>query len=287
MPARPAAAVSAAWPRSQDSNSGSSGQACDRSPPRKTKDACATGGSGAVGTPSSSRSRRYRSSRFQASAAGGLSRWRKRRVHARNSSRRSRPAAARSITRSAPAVSGSSQDSHLACRPRRRNAPTRPASSAARPAPSPDPANTMRGWKRSGRASFMPGHDKQMHAIEVSETGGPEVLRYVETPRPTPRPGEVLIKAEAIGVNYIDTYFRSGQYPRQLPFVLGSELAGTVEALGDGVDGFSVGDRVVSAAASGGYAEYATAPASLTARVPDGVSADVAASALLKGLTAH
>lgn len=126
-----------------------------------------------------------------------------------------------------------------------------------------------------------------MHAIEVSETGGPEVLRYVDTTAPTPGPGEVLIKAEAIGVNYIDTYFRSGQYPRELPFVLGSELAGTIESLGDGVDGLRVGDRVVSAAASGGYAEYATAPAHLTAEVPDGVTADVAASALLKGLTAH
>ena len=126
-----------------------------------------------------------------------------------------------------------------------------------------------------------------MHAIEVSETGGPEVLRYVDTPTPTPGAGEVLIKAEAIGVNFIDTYFRSGQYPRELPFILGSELAGTIEALGDGVDGFGVGDRVVSAAASGGYAEYATAPAHLTAEVPDGVTADVAASALLKGLTAH
>ncbi len=126
-----------------------------------------------------------------------------------------------------------------------------------------------------------------MHAIEVSETGGPEVLRYVDRPTPTPGRGEVLIKAEAIGVNYIDTYFRSGQYPRELPFVLGSELAGTVESLGDGVDGLRVGDRVVSAAASGGYAEYATAPAHLTAEVPDGVTAEVAASSLLKGLTAH
>ncbi|ANR92907.1 quinone oxidoreductase family protein [Mycobacterium avium] len=126
-----------------------------------------------------------------------------------------------------------------------------------------------------------------MHAIEVSETGGPEVLRYVETPTPTAGPGQVLIKAEAIGVNYIDTYFRSGQYPRELPFIIGQELCGTVAAAGDGVDGFNVGDRVVSAAATGGYAEYATAPASLTAHVPDGVAADVAASALLKGLTAH
>lgn len=126
-----------------------------------------------------------------------------------------------------------------------------------------------------------------MRAIEVRETGGPEVLRYVDTPAPTPGPGEVLIKAEAIGVNYIDTYFRSGHYPRQLPFILGSELCGTVTETGEGVGGFSVGDRVVSAAATGGYAEYATAPAFLTAPVPDGVTSDVAASALLKGLTAH
>lgn len=126
-----------------------------------------------------------------------------------------------------------------------------------------------------------------MHAIEVRETGGPEVLRYVDAPAPTPGPGEVLIKAEAIGVNYIDTYFRSGHYPRQLPFILGSELCGAVTETGEGVDGFSVGDRVVSAAATGGYAEYATAPAFLTAPVPDGVTSDVAASALLKGLTAH
>ncbi|BCO84748.1 quinone reductase [Mycobacterium paraintracellulare] len=126
-----------------------------------------------------------------------------------------------------------------------------------------------------------------MHAIEVSETGGPEVLRYVDTPQPSPGPGEVLIEAEAIGVNYIDTYFRSGQYPRQLPFILGQETSGTVVDTGEGVEGFTAGDPVVTATASGGYAEYATAPASFTASVPDGVPADVAASALLKGLTAH
>lgn len=128
-----------------------------------------------------------------------------------------------------------------------------------------------------------------MHAIEVSETGGPEVLRYVDTPQPSPGPGEVLIEAEAIGVNYIDTYFRSGQYPRQLPFILGQETSGTVVDTGEGVEGFTAGDRVVTATASGGYAEYATAPASFTASAsaPDGVPADVAASALLKGLTAH
>jgi len=126
-----------------------------------------------------------------------------------------------------------------------------------------------------------------VHAIEVTETGGPEVLRYVERPQPEPGHGELLIKAEAIGVNFIDTYFRSGQYPRELPFVIGSELCGTVAAVGGGVDGFNVGDRVVSASANGGYAEFATAPASLTAKVPDAVSSEVAASVLLKGLTAH
>ncbi len=126
-----------------------------------------------------------------------------------------------------------------------------------------------------------------MHAIEIAETGGPEVLRYVETPQPTPGHGELLIKAEAIGVNFIDTYFRSGQYPRPVPFILGSEVCGTVAATGEGVEGFSVGDRVASAAANGGYAEFATAPAFLTAKVPDGVTSQVAASILLKGLTAH
>jgi len=126
-----------------------------------------------------------------------------------------------------------------------------------------------------------------MRAIEVSETGGPEVLRYVDAPEPTPGHGEVLIKADAIGVNYIDTYFRSGQYPREVPFILGTEVCGTVTATGDAAGGFNVGDRVVSASASGAYAEFAAAPASLTAHVPDGVSAEVAASTLLKGLTAH
>ncbi|SPM37146.1 NADPH:quinone reductase or related Zn-dependent oxidoreductase [Mycobacterium rhizamassiliense] len=127
-----------------------------------------------------------------------------------------------------------------------------------------------------------------MHAIEVGETGGPEVLRYVETPEPTPGEGQLLIKAEAIGVNFIDTYFRSGQYPRQVPFVVGSELCGTVAALGENAPAdFRVGDRVVSAAAAGAYAEFAVAPAALTAKVPDNVTSEVAASVLLKGLTAH
>jgi NADPH:quinone reductase len=126
-----------------------------------------------------------------------------------------------------------------------------------------------------------------MHAIEISEIGGPEVLTYVDKPRPSPGPSEVLIKAEASGVNFVDTYFRSGLYPHELPFVLGAEVAGTVPAIGDGVATLRIGDRVASADAIGAYAEYCIAPADLVARVPDGVGFDVAAAALLKGMTAH
>jgi NADPH2:quinone reductase len=126
-----------------------------------------------------------------------------------------------------------------------------------------------------------------MHAIEVAETGGPEVLTYVEKSRPAPGPGEVLIKAEAIGVNFLDTYFRSGQYPRETPFVVGNEVCGTVEAVGDDVAALKVGDRVVTAQANGAYAEYSVAPADFVAYVPDGVSPEAAAASLLKGMTAH
>ncbi|KAA8969331.1 quinone oxidoreductase [Mycobacterium sp.] len=126
-----------------------------------------------------------------------------------------------------------------------------------------------------------------MHAVVVAETGGPEVLRYVELPRPAPAAGQVLIRAEAIGVNFIDTYFRSGQYPRDLPFVMGIEVAGTVSAVGEGVTGLHPDDRVVTGAASGAYAEFCTAPAELVARLPAGVDFEVAAAALLKGITAQ
>jgi NADPH2:quinone reductase len=126
-----------------------------------------------------------------------------------------------------------------------------------------------------------------VHAIEVTETGGPEVLRNVDVPAPSPGPGEVLIKAEAIGVNFVDTYFRSGSYPHKLPFVLGAEVAGRIEVLGEGVTALRVGDRVATADAVGAYAEYCIAPANVVAPVPDGVSADVAAAAILKGMTTH
>lgn len=126
-----------------------------------------------------------------------------------------------------------------------------------------------------------------MRAVEVARTGGPEVLAQVDRPVPEPGPGQVLIEAEAIGVNFIDTYFRTGQYPRPLPFVPGSEVCGTVAAVGAQVGGLGVGDRVATSDALGAYAEYCLAPADLTIRVPEGITPEVAASALLKGHTAH
>ncbi|MDO3402417.1 quinone oxidoreductase [Mycolicibacterium neoaurum] len=126
-----------------------------------------------------------------------------------------------------------------------------------------------------------------MHAIEVAQTGGPEVLTYVEKPQPSPGPGQVLIRAEAIGVNFIDTYFRSGLYPRETPFISGTEVCGTIAAVGDDVAALSVGDRVVTANAVGAYADYCVAPADFVAYVPEGVAPDQVASALLKGMTAH
>jgi NADPH2:quinone reductase len=125
-----------------------------------------------------------------------------------------------------------------------------------------------------------------MKAIEVAETGGPEVLSYVENEKPVPGPGEVLIKAEAIGVNFLDTYFRSGPYPREVPFVLGAEVCGTVEAVGEDVAALNVGDRV-SHRRPRRLRRIRVAPADLVAYVPEGVSPDAAAASLLKGMTAH
>jgi NADPH:quinone reductase len=126
-----------------------------------------------------------------------------------------------------------------------------------------------------------------MHAIQVSTLGGPQVLEYIDLPEPEPGPGQVLIKSEAIGVNFIDTYFRTGLYKRPLPFIMGSEVAGTVAAVGEGVRTARVGDRVATSDADGAYAEYCLAPANLVCQVPDGITSEVAASAILKGQTAH
>lgn len=126
-----------------------------------------------------------------------------------------------------------------------------------------------------------------MRAVQVAETGGPEVLSYIDKPLPSPAADEVVIRAQAIGINYVDTYFRSGVYPVRLPFVLGNEVAGTVSSVGAGVTSPRVGDRVVTAAAAGAYAEYCSAPAALVAQLPSDIDFDTAAAALLKGMTAH
>ncbi|WP_344871761.1 quinone oxidoreductase [Nonomuraea antimicrobica] len=126
-----------------------------------------------------------------------------------------------------------------------------------------------------------------MHAIIVSAPGGPEVLEYVERPDPRPGEGEIVVDVAAAGVNFIDIYHRSGAYPLALPTPIGSEGAGTVSAVGAGVDGVAVGDTVAWAGVLGSYAEKAVIPAERAVPVPDGVPAEVAAAAMLQGLTAH
>jgi NADPH:quinone reductase len=127
-----------------------------------------------------------------------------------------------------------------------------------------------------------------MKAIRVFKTGGPDELRWVDLPEPEPAAGQVLVKIEAAGLNYIDTYQRSGFYPIPLPYTPGVEAAGTVVALGDGVSGLKAGDRVAYAAsAPGAYAEVAAVPASALVKVPERVDARTAAAAMLQGMTAH
>ena len=126
-----------------------------------------------------------------------------------------------------------------------------------------------------------------MKAIQIRATGGPEVLELAELPIPVPGPGQVLIRIEAIGVNFIEIYFRRGTYKAALPLIPGSEAAGTVEDLGSGVNGFEPGDLVASVAVLGSYAEYALVPAAQLVKVPAGVSPEKAAAAMLQGMTAH
>ena len=126
-----------------------------------------------------------------------------------------------------------------------------------------------------------------MRAIQIRKTGGPEVLQLVDLPKPEPKAGEVLVKIEAAGVNFIDTYLREGRYPAPLPFIPGQEAAGVVAALGDGVSGFAIGDRVAWSGTRGAYAEFACVPASGLLKVPEGISLDDAAAAILQGMTAH
>jgi NADPH2:quinone reductase len=126
-----------------------------------------------------------------------------------------------------------------------------------------------------------------MKAIQIHETGGPEVLQLAELPIPEPGPGQVLIRVEATGVNFIEIYFRKGVYKASLPLVPGSEAAGTVEELGPGVTGFSAGDVVASVGVLGSYAEYALVAAAQLVKVPASLTMEQAAAAMLQGMTAH
>ena len=126
-----------------------------------------------------------------------------------------------------------------------------------------------------------------MKAIRVHAPGGPDALRYEDVPRPTPGPGQVLVKIEAAGVNFIDVYQRTGLYKVPLPFTLGQEAAGSVAAVGPGVKEPKVGDRVAYTSILGAYAEYAVVPAERVVVLPDGVSTKQGAAAMLQGMTAH
>ncbi|MBZ5621170.1 MAG: quinone oxidoreductase [Acidobacteriia bacterium] len=126
-----------------------------------------------------------------------------------------------------------------------------------------------------------------MKSIQVKETGGPEKMELVDVPTPSPGPKQALVRIAASGVNFIDVYFRIGLYKADLPLTLGSEAAGTVEAVGSEVTEVAAGDRVAYAMARGSYAEYAIVPAAQLVRIPDHVDFHTAAAAMLQGMTAH
>jgi len=126
-----------------------------------------------------------------------------------------------------------------------------------------------------------------VRAIRVRATGGPEVLRLEEVPVPVPGAGQIVIRVEAAGVNFVDVYHRKGLYPVALPFTLGREAAGVVERVGEGVSTCRPGDRVACESLIGGYAEYALAAAERVVPLPRDVSARIGAAVILQGLTAH
>jgi NADPH:quinone reductase len=126
-----------------------------------------------------------------------------------------------------------------------------------------------------------------VHAIRVHQTGGPEVLRYESVERPSPGPGQALVKIDAAGVNFIEVYQRTGLYKVPLPFIPGSEAGGTVVEVGTGVTAVRVGDRVASQNFAGSYAEFSLAPAERLVKLPDGVSTRLGAAIMLQGMTAH
>ena len=121
--------------------------------------------------------------------------------------------------------------------------------------------------------------------VIMAQQGAPEVMQFETVDLPPPGAGEVQIRQTAIGLNYMDVYQRSGHYPMQVPSPLGLEAAGEIVAIGDGVSGLAVGDRVVYGGALGAYASARNAPAARVLKIPDGISDDTAAAALMKGMT--
>ena len=126
-----------------------------------------------------------------------------------------------------------------------------------------------------------------MKAMRFHQHGGPEVLVYEDAPTPEAGPGEAIVRIEAIGLNYIDTYHRDGLYPVELPCIPGMEAAGIIARIGDGVEGVNVGDRVAYAGALGAYAEEAAVAVDRLVPLPDDISCEVGAAAMLQGMTAH
>ncbi|MFL5402182.1 MAG: quinone oxidoreductase family protein [Gemmatimonadales bacterium] len=126
-----------------------------------------------------------------------------------------------------------------------------------------------------------------MKAIRVHQTGGPEVLRYEEIPKPAATPGQALVRIEAVGVNFMEVYQRTGLYQVTLPSTPGSEASGTVEAVGPDVTAVKVGQRVASHGFAGAYAEYALAPVDRLIVLPEGITTRVGAAVMLQGMTAH
>jgi NADPH:quinone reductase len=126
-----------------------------------------------------------------------------------------------------------------------------------------------------------------MKAVRVHQTGGPEVLRYEDVPKPSPDAGQALVRVSAIGVNFIEVYQRTGLYPLSLPFIPGSEAAGVVEEVADDVSILKPCQRVASHSFIGAYAEYAVAPADGLVVLPDGVTERTGAAVMLQGMTAH
>jgi NADPH2:quinone reductase len=126
-----------------------------------------------------------------------------------------------------------------------------------------------------------------MKAVQISEYGGPEVMQYKDVPDPTPGDGQALVQIQAVGVNFTDTYSRSGVNPPQLPWIVGVEGAGVVRKVGSGVTNLKEGDLVAYSSVPGSYAEQVVVPAWRLMKIPPGLDARAGAAAMLQGMTAH